>query len=581
VDADGKQRVKLMREGFLSHGSPDSGVRSAVASSWKRSQIAGVDPDSDSMLYEPVVASANQLLLQSATPVLDWLADQLTEGMGIILANADARVLDRRSSGERISRRLDDLNCSPGFSFAEEHVGTNALGFVKESSEPVTVRGPEHYREMFADMTGLAAPLRHPIQRRTVGVLSVTCRVEDTNELMMPIQLAAVREIQSRMYSAVSMRERELLEEFLKVSKRSSAAVVTLNQDLIITNTAASTILNPADHAVLWQWAADAVPRKGEYTGEVQLSDGGTVRARVRPVGQPGAGSPGVVLELRPTASEERSVRALAGASFRDGTPLPGRSPSWKQTLAELEAAARTDADVLIAGEIGVGKFRAAVQLCEGNPCVVDAALAAVEANWFDRLRVALQGNAPLILRHIDRIPDALESSVGAMLDGDRSARVIATASHNPTSRLGDYFGARIELPPLRSRLEDIADLAPALLRDVHGRSGPRLQAPALQALMTHTWPGNVRELGSVLKSARVRAMGTDITLSHLPSDYRQTAVASRSLLGLKKTEREAILDALAEAGGNKLVAADRLGIARSTLYRKMRALGLDPKRRT
>ncbi|MEV6986985.1 helix-turn-helix domain-containing protein [Sphaerisporangium sp. NPDC051017] len=531
------------------------------------------------MTYQPVGVGANHLLLQAATPVVDWLTGQLAEGMAVVLANAESRVLGRRAGGTSISRRLDELNCNPGFSFAEEHVGTNALGCVKESPAPVTVLGSEHYREVFSDMTGMAVALRHPIHRWMVGALSVTCRVEDTNELMMPILLSAAREIQSRMYAAVSMRERELLEEFLKVSKRTSAAVVALNQDFIITNTAASTILNPADHTVLWQWAADAVPRDGEYSGEVHLSDGELVRARVRAVGGAGGGSSaGVLVELRQAGAEERT-RTVPGASFRDGVPLPGRSAAWKRALEELEAAERSEADVLVTGEAGVGKFRAAFQICRGNPSVVDAALASVEANWFERLHTALSGKAPVVLRHVDRIPAALTGPVAALLEAPKPARIIGTCTDVSGTRLADFFDARVELPPLRNRLEDIADIAPALLRGTRGRSAPRLQTPALQALMAQQWPGNVRELGSVLKSARVRAMGSDIALTHLPSEYR-AAPTTRTLLGLKKTERDAILDALAEAASNKHLAAERLGIARSTLYRKMRALGIDPKRR-
>lgn len=577
--SDVQRQARLMRENYLAGRAPGPQIRPEVASSWRRSKMAGVDPDSDSMLYAPPADGANQLLVQAATPVLDWLADQLTGGMAVVLANADARVLDRRAGGESITRRLDELNCAPGFSFSEEHVGTNALGCVRESPAPVTVLGSEHYREMFADMTGMAAALRHPIHRRMVGVLAVTCRYEDTNELMMPIQMSAVREIQSRMYAAASMRERELLEEFLKVSKRSSAAVVTLNQDFIITNTAASTLLNPADHAVLWQWAADAVPRRGEYAGEVRLSDGGLVRARVRAVGDSADRSAGVLIELRQGNADDRARVSLPGTTFRDGVPLPGRSAAWKRALAELEAAGSSDSDVLITGEAGVGKFRAAVQVCKGNPSIVDASMAPVETNWLERLHVALSGKAPVVLRHLDRVPPELAAPVGSLLEGAHAARVISTCADGARTRLADFFDARIELPPLRNRVEDIADVAPALLRNTQSRTAPRIQPPALQALMAQEWPGNVRELGSVLKAARLRAMGGDIALSHLPTEYRQPP-GLRPLAGLKKSERDAILDALAEADGNKLIAAERLGIARSTLYRKMRALGLDPKRR-
>jgi transcriptional regulator of acetoin/glycerol metabolism len=95
---------------------------------------------------------------------------------------------------------------------------------------------------------------------------------------------------------------------------------------------------------------------------------------------------------------------------------------------------------------------------------------------------------------------------------------------------------------------------------------------------MALDWPGNLRELDAALSAGLLRAMGSDIALTHLPSEYRQAA-PRRRLASLKRAERETILAALDDAAGNKLAAAERLGIARSTLYRKMRALGLDDKR--
>ena len=134
-------------------------------------------------------------------------------------------------------------------------------------------------------------------------------------------------------------------------------------------------------------------------------------------------------------------------------------------------------------------------------------------------------------------------------------------------------------VPPLRYRVEDIADIAPVIIKQRTGRSpAPRLQPPTLQTLTGLDWPGNIRELEAVRTSAAVQSMGSDITQAHLPPEYRSSP-SRHGLALLARAERDTILQALADAAGNKLAAAQRLGIARSTLYRTMRALGIDDKR--
>jgi transcriptional regulator of acetoin/glycerol metabolism len=96
-----------------------------------------------------------------------------------------------------------------------------------------------------------------------------------------------------------------------------------------------------------------------------------------------------------------------------------------------------------------------------------------------------------------------------------------------------------------------------------------------LQNLMAQVWPGNVRELRTVLSCALMRSDGRDLAIKHLPPEYRTAPVRHR-LTSMQRAEREALLNALYDSGGNKQVAAEMLGIARSTLYRKIRSLGID-----
>jgi transcriptional regulator of acetoin/glycerol metabolism len=579
------------RERFLTSDTAVEGlaIRPEIASSWRRCRTLGVTPSGDDVPYAPILGGSNRLLSDAATPVLDWLADHLTGGTAIILADAQARILDRRAHGRTLARDLDRVLAAPGFCFGEQHIGTNGIGSVLEATGPVMISGPEHYRDNLQHFTCVGAPLRHPVNRRIVGVLDVCCRYDDTNALMSPLLLAASREIESRMYAESSLRERMLLEDFLLVSRRTSAAVVSLNQDFIITNTAAAKLLDPADHALLWEWASTVMTRRGECTGEVRLGREVVVQARARTVGEGAGDAAGVLIEMRIRSGgpPARDPRPHAARTSSDG-PLPGRSAIWQRTCRELTAAACSDLAVLVSGEPGTGKLRAAKQLGggTGSATVLDASLAGQDpAEWVGQVRRRLALPGMLILRHIDHTPADACAPLAALLEDldDIPARVAATAgtptADAPATRLLDHFPARVELPPLRHRPEDIADIALVLLRArADGGSHPRLQATTLQALMALDWPGNLRELDAVLSAAVLRSMGSDIALVHLPAEYRRPA-PRRRLPSLKRAERETILEALATSAGNKFAAAESLGIARSTLYRKMRALGIDDKR--
>ncbi|MEJ2343725.1 MAG: helix-turn-helix domain-containing protein, partial [Gemmatimonadales bacterium] len=144
---------------------------------------------------------------------------------------------------------------------------------------------------------------------------------------------------------------------------------------------------------------------------------------------------------------------------------------------------------------------------------------------------------------------------------------------------------------PLRERREDIPLLVEAALQRLQGRSSqevPLSVSPlAFRLLQQHEWPGNVRELFSVVESAAIRVRGNRIEVQHLPPELRggdaqkKPASADRRE-GRYRTstdaedERAAIVAALDESAGVRVKAAELLGMSRTTLWRKMKAYGLD-----
>lgn len=575
----------------------DPRVRADIATSWRRCQLIGVAAAGEDVPYNPEFDRPGRLL-RAATPVIDRLAEQLMDSPAtIMLADSEAQIIDRRAGGRELMQALDRAFVAPGFRYAEEFTGTNGIGSALEDRRPFFVRGGEHYRENLLEFACMGAPVMHPISGAVEGVLDVTCRFDDSNVLMKPLVLAAVREIESRMYADASLKERMLLENFLRVSRRVTSAVVSLNQDFIISNTAASKLLDPSDQALLWDWTRRMLAGREEYSGEVRLAQDIVVQARASKVGE-GSSMAGVLVEMRvrqPGSAAVRSRAAIAarppGRSSRTvQDTLPGRSAASARLRREIDAVVESGLRVLLCGEPGSGKLFVAQHLHKrwdpGEACtVLDGRIAQHDPGaWLERFvaRVATQGT--LVLRHLDDLPVELCPPVLAHLEaGTGRARLIATAlergGYGPAARLLDHFLASLVVPPLRYRAEDIADIAPVIIKQRTGRSPvPRLQPATLQTLTGLDWPGNIRELEAVLTSAVVRSMGSDITQAHLPPEYRSSPARHR-LASLERAERDTILQALADADGNKLAAAERLGIARSTLYRKMRALGIDDNR--
>jgi len=134
-----------------------------------------------------------------------------------------------------------------------------------------------------------------------------------------------------------------------------------------------------------------------------------------------------------------------------------------------------------------------------------------------------------------------------------------------------------VNLPPLRNRRNDITLLAQHFLRQFAAEQGKSIQglsSEAMRLLLDYNWPGNVRELENSIEHAAVLVKSARIEMSDLPSVIRNT-VSTATALGSRHTilenEKTLLREALEECGWNKKLAAQRLGISRSTLYGKLK----------
>jgi two-component system, NtrC family, response regulator AtoC len=136
-----------------------------------------------------------------------------------------------------------------------------------------------------------------------------------------------------------------------------------------------------------------------------------------------------------------------------------------------------------------------------------------------------------------------------------------------------------VHLPPLRDRPEDILPLARTLLERIGRRLGvadASLDDATADRLRRHTWPGNVRELANALERSLILSGGGDVRSEHLVLDTAAIERAPAAGTTLADGERVAIVDALASVGGNRRLAAARLGIGLRTLYDKLKRYGIE-----
>lgn len=522
-------------------------------------------------------------LIRAARPVLDRLATSLSDtNHSILLADRDGRIIQRWVGVKALGNRLDSASIAPGFGFTEEFAGTNGVGTALEEGKLVAVHGEEHFAEWLRVFSCVGLPIRHPVRGTVEGVIDFTCRAKDFTALIPPLLVETAEHIKTRLAQEASAAESALFEGFLRISRSSRVAVVAMRPNVFLTNALAARHLGQLDHAVLWD-AATAMVSAGRNEGMVVLATG-RYNARITAVDGPSRTAPGLVIRLLPEPSMRSRGRSLAGGPRHrpggSGNLLLGRSAAWRRIAEQVAELVTTHESVAIIGESGVGKTFVAKYLHHRAPAkrglhVVDAS-SEDQPERAEAICAHLRAGDTVVIRRIERLPD---QSLKRLSDHARTdatpGRLIVTCAEDPgahVTRTLSAFASRLDLPPLRQRTEDIADLVPMILAEL-GTESLSCELPALQALMRYPWPGNTSELRDVLAGAAKSAGGAEIGVVHLPPWIVRRA-QRRQFSPMEQAEHDIIVKTLA-CTANRTEAAKVLGIGRATLYRKLRALGI------
>lgn len=316
------------------------------------------------------------------------------------------------------------------------------------------------------------------------------------------------------------------------------------------------------------------------------------------------------VFSLRESAGEYGTTPP----SLIESQKMIGENVQMREIKTYIGKAASTDSNVLITGETGTGKELAA-ELIHKNSlrskkpfvCINCTAIpdSLLESELFGYERGAFTGADSLkegklkhaeggtvffdeigdmSLYHQAKILRAIESKEVQRVGGKGSIpldiRVIAATNQDLDQLVGEgkfrkdlYFRlnvARIHLPPLRDRKEDIPFLLGFYIRELNRRFGREVEClakDALEYLLCYDWPGNVRELKNLLEATFVSLSSRRISLSDLPEQFRRRIGEA---VDLPQSEPDLLLSTLMSTNWNKSRAAQKLRWSRMTLYRKM-----------
>jgi len=305
-----------------------------------------------------------------------------------------------------------------------------------------------------------------------------------------------------------------------------------------------------------------------------------------------------------------------------DGQTIIGQSKPMREIKTYLLKVASTDSTVLITGETGTGKELAAKTIHRKSPrhkkpfvCVNCSALPEnlVESELFGYDKGAFTGavavkpgkfelaNKGTVF--LDEVGDmnpyaqakilrTIESKEVFPLGGKAiplNLRIIAATNQDPEQLMDEgkfredlYYRlnvARVHLPPLRQRKEDISALLEHAIKKMNRcftRNVKGLTDEAMTTLFRYDWPGNVRELMNLIEASFINLPSRQVDFVDFPKHFQQRI---KSLEGISKDERKQLLSALFETRWNKSKAAQKLNWSRMTVYRKMAKYTIIEKR--
>lgn len=634
-----QQAIRTAWERFVTDGDGPAGLPRLLAASWRRSRAKGITVDLSEapLAEEPEIfrrRSANATLLTAARPALERSGLFLAEASSMMILTDTSGFIIETAGDPRVVDQGRQNHLETGGRWDEGAIGTNAIGTTLVEGRPTEIRGAAHFCEDVQRWTCAATPIRHPLDGGVLGVVDISGPVARFNPQSLALAVSIGQEIEAILGQLARAEHELLLRSF--VSKRS----IWLSDDILVIDRRGF-VVHAAENA---RRRLDAGPDGIKH--ELRRLIGGAGQdaweancrrrfpnASVDIVRNDGEAIGCLIVLHRPrnrTATPQPRETVEPETGFAD---ILGESQAIGEARERARKLGANSLPILIEGETGVGKelFARAIKSagpaadgpfvplnCGGMPRDLIAselfgyakgAFTGADANGRAG-RIEQAHGGVLCLDEIGEMPLDLQSYLLRVLEdgivyriGDPAGRRVDIRILSMTNRdlaaeveagrfRRDLYyriaAARLRIPPLRERPEDIAVMARSFAARAAARLGkpaPDLAPKLLERLAAHHWPGNARELRNVIDAMVALADADRLELADLPLELVLHPAPSRAVVpaptmvamapagskaDLRAAERAAIMEQIEACGGNLTEAARRLGIARSTLYLRL-----------
>ena len=552
---------------------------------------------------------------------------QQVAGMGYCVLLTDARGVTVDFIGDlQLDATLRRAGLYLGSDWSEHHAGTCGVGTAIATGQALTVHQGDHFDATHIPLTCTAAPVYDPLGRLN-AILDISALTSPQAKSSQHLALQLVKVYAQRVENANFLRcfrndwvlKLHPSPEFVEISPDHLVALDAAGR--IVGHNRAAQLLLQAEHgsSVLGLAFGQLFNARFDDLGRFMRAMPGDRRAVT-------LARSGRVLFLHAVPPPSRwggSGAAGSGAAAEAAVPdalaaLSGGDPVLDRVIGRAARLVDTPVSVLITGETGSGKEYLAKAMHQasqraGKPFVAVNCAAIpetlIESELFGHLPGSFSGALPkgkrgliqeadggtLFLDEIGDMPLPLQARllrvlaerellpIGATRAHKVDVRVIAATHADLRLRVREgrfrddlYYrlaGAHLELPPLRER-RDLAWLVQKMLREQ--RQPLQLSAEAEHCLRHHGWPGNLRELRNVLDyAAAMAADGGVIGLAELPDALMAHGDAAADAARALPPEAQLLLQYLRAARWNISAVAHQLGVARMTVYRRMKRWGI------